>query len=83
MKKRQTRHVHLLPILSILPILVALLLVSQYNFYLDPLLIGLISIAYLAVNIIYRLLHGTLVVGYIVEYSLIALIAYFVLSQYA
>lgn len=83
MKRVQTRHLHLLPVLSILPMLIALLVISQYNFYLDPLLIGLVSIVYLAANIIYRLLHGTLVVGYIVEYSLVALIAYFVLSQYA
>lgn len=78
-----TKHLHLLPLLSVLPFLAALSVVTRLNLYLDPLVIATVSIAYLAVNIIYRMLHGTLKTGYVVEYSLLALIAYFVLSQYA
>ncbi|HEX9679796.1 MAG TPA: hypothetical protein VGA08_04235 [Candidatus Saccharimonadales bacterium] len=83
MKKKTTKRLHLLPLLSFLPLLMALFAASQLNLYLDPLLIGLVSIAYVAVNIIYRQLHGSLQIGYIVEYSLIGLIAYFVLTLYA
>lgn len=82
MNKPHAKHLHLLPILSVVPLLVALLVVSQLNLYLDPLVLAFVSVAYLAINIIYRSLHGHLSVGYVVEYSLLALIAYFVLNQY-
>lgn len=78
-----TRHLHLLPVLSFMPLLIALLSISYFNVYLDPLIIGVVSIAYVAINIIYRHLHGSLQIGYIVECSLVALIAYFVLTIYA
>ena len=78
-----TKHLHLLPILSFLPLIAALLAVTRYNVYLDSLVIGIVAIIYVAVNIIYRHMHGTLQIGYIVEYSLVALIAYFVLTIYA
>lgn len=78
-----TKHLHLLPLLSVIPLLAALLVATRLNLYLDPLIIAAVAIAYLAVNLIYRMLHGTLKIGYVVEYSLLALIAYFVLSQYA
>lgn len=81
--KRPAKHLYLLPVLSIVPLVAALLVISRLNIYLDPLLIAFVSIAYLAVNVIYRSLHGTLKIGYVVEYALIALFAFFVLSQYA
>lgn len=81
--RRQTKHLYLLPLLSIVPLVAALLVISRLNIYLDPLLIAFVSITYLAVNVIYRSLHGTLRVGYVVEYALIALFAFFVLNQYA
>ena len=82
-KSFSTKHLHLLPLLSVLPLLAVLLVVTQLNLYLDPLIIATVAITYIAVNIIYRMLHGTLKIGYVVEYSLLALIAYFVLSQYS
>ena len=83
MSKSHAKHLHLLPILSVVPLLAALLVISQLNVYLDPLILALVTITYVAVNIIYRSLHGHLSIGYVVEYSLLALIAYFVLNQYA
>lgn len=82
MNKPHPKHLHLLPLLSVVPLLAALLVVSQLNLYVDPLILAFVAIAYLAVNIIYRSLHGHLRVGYIIEYSLLALIAYFVMNQY-
>lgn len=79
----KTRHLHLLPIVSFLPILFLLLIISQFDWYIDPLALAAAAIGYLALNIIYRALHESLEVGYVVEYSLIALLAYFVLTQYA
>lgn len=77
------RHLHLLPVLSFVPLIAALAAITRFNIHLDPLLIGLVALMYVAVNVIYRLIHGSLQVGYIVEYSLIALVAYFVLTIYA
>jgi len=79
----KSKHLHLLPILSFVPLLIALLAISSFNVYLDPLLVGLAAISYIAINIIYRALHGSLQIGYVVEYSLVALIAYYVLTLYA
>jgi hypothetical protein len=76
------KHAHLLPILSFFPLLLALLAVTQLNLLLDPMVIALVAISYIAINIIYRGIYGTLQVGYIVEYSLVALISFFVLTQY-
>lgn len=83
MSKTHSKHLHLLPILSIVPLLSALLAVSKLNLYLDPLILGFIAISYLAINVIYCSLHGHLSIGYTVEYSLLALIAYFVLTLYS
>lgn len=79
----KTKHIHLLPVLSFLPLLAVLLAITQFNVYMDPLVIGLVSILYVTINVIYRHIHGTLKVGYIVEYSLVALIAYSVITLYA
>lgn len=81
--KRQTKHLYLLPLLSIVPLIVVLLLMSQSDIYVDPFVFALVAVSYVAINVIYRSLHGTLKIGYVVEYSLIALLAYFVLNQYA
>ncbi|HEX9595060.1 MAG TPA: hypothetical protein VF996_02950 [Candidatus Saccharimonadales bacterium] len=78
-----TKHLHLLPILSFLPLIAALLAITRYNVFIDSFLIGSVAIIYVALNIIYRHMHGSLQIGYIVEYSLVALIAYFVLTVYA
>jgi hypothetical protein len=80
---RRTKHLYLLPVISIVPFVAALLVISRYKLNPDPILFAAVAITYLAVNVIYRLLRGTLKIGYVVEYSLIALFAYFVLSQYA
>ena len=79
----KTKHLHLLPVLSFLPLLAALISVTRFEVYLEPFIRGLAAIAYVAINIIYRIIHGSLQIGYVVEYSLIALIAYFVLTVYA
>lgn len=76
------RRLHLLPIASFLILALAVILITQYNIYLDPLLIGAAVISYVCINVIWRLIRKTLVVGYIVEYSLIALIVYFILIRY-
>lgn len=81
--KKPPRHVHLLPIISLLPMLFILLAASQFDIYLDPLLIAMAAIGYIALNIIYRALHESLEVGYVVEYSLVALLAYFIMTSYA
>lgn len=78
----KTKRLHLLPILSLLPVLLVLLLVTQFNWRPDPLFIAAVAIIYLALNVIFRVKHETFEVGYVVEYSLIALIVYFVLTQY-
>jgi hypothetical protein len=78
-----TRHLHLLPIISFIPLILALVAITTAGWYLDPLFIGFATISYIAVNIIYRALHGSFQVSYVVEYSLLGLIAYFVLTQYA
>lgn len=78
----KTKHLHLLPIISFIPLFGALLAITQFNVNLDPLIIGIATISYIALNIIYRALHESLEVGYVVEYSLIALVTYFILTQY-
>jgi hypothetical protein len=81
---KTAKHLHLLPILSFAPLLIALLAVTQIeNVVLDSLTIAVVALTYLAVNVIYRLLHGSLEVYLIIEYSLIALLAFFVLNEYA
>lgn len=82
-KRKKTKKLYLLPILSIVPMVVVLLAMSRLNLYFDSIVYAAVAIAYVAINVIYRSLHGTLKPYYVVEYSLIALFAYFVLSQYA
>lgn len=81
--KRQTKHLYLLPVLSIVPMVAVLLAMSRLNLYFDSIVYAGVAVAYVAINVIYRNLHGTLKPYYVVEYSLVALLAYFVLSQYA
>lgn len=76
------RRLHLLPIASFLVLVLVMILITQYNVYLDPLVIGIAVISYVSINVIWRLIHKTLEVGYVVEYSLIALIVYFILVRY-
>jgi len=76
------RRLHLLPIASFLILVLVMILITQYNVYLDPLVIGIAVISYVAINVIWRLIHKTLEVGYVIEYSLIALIVYFILVRY-
>jgi hypothetical protein len=82
MSRPSTKHLHLLPILSFLPLIAALLAITVYSVRLDQFAVAMVAIGYVAINIIYRALHGTLQVGYIVEYSLSALLVYFVLTEY-
>ena len=76
------RRLHLLPIASFLVLVLVMILITQYNVYLDPLVIGIAVISYVSINVIWRLIHKTLEVGYVIEYSLIALIVYFILVRY-
>lgn len=80
---RPTKHLHLLPIVSFLPLIAVLLTAAHAHIYLDPFIVGLVSISYVAINVIYRHIHGTLNIGYVVEYSLVALLVYFVLTLYS
>lgn len=77
------KHLHLLPILSFVPLLMALLAVTQFGAYLEPIVVAIVATGYLTINIIYRLVRGTLQISYIVEYSLISLLTFLILSLYA
>ena len=71
---------YLVPVLTTIPFIVGLLLLSQENAVLDPLLVAGIAISYVVVNTGYALYKKTFQIHTLVEFSLVALIAYFALT---
>lgn len=82
-KKQAPKHYHLIPLLSFVPILMTLLLTTSYSIQFTSFWAAIVSLAYVATNIIYRHVRSTLQISSIIEYVLIALLVYVVLVEYA
>ena len=78
----KTRRVHLLPLISFLPLIAALILATYFELYLDNLFNFIIALSYVVINVIYRMIKKTLNVSYVIEYSLVSILAYFILTLY-
>ena len=74
------KHIHLVPILTLVPLIVGLLLFTQLDIALEPSLVAVMALSYIALNVIYAIYKKTFQVHTLVEFSLIALIAYFVMT---
>ncbi len=83
MKQTKMRRVHLMPLVSFLPLLIALILVTYLHLYLSHLLIFIVAVSYVVINVTYRMLRRTLNIAYIVEYALVSVLVYFILTLYA
>lgn len=75
------RRAYLLPILAFIPLILVIYTFMELDYKLSPTTIVLLIAAYLAVNIIYGLVKKIFHISILVELALVALIAYFVLSN--
>ena len=75
------RGTHLLPLLTLLPFVLGVIIVTQLNVSLDPITVAIIAIGYILINALYAAYRHTFQIHTLVEFSLVALIAYFALTQ--
>lgn len=74
------KHLHLVPILTLVPLIIGLLLFTQLDITLDPIMVAIMAVSYIALNVIYAVYKKTFQIHTLVEFSLVAVIAYFVLT---
>lgn len=72
---------YLLPILAFIPLAIIIITLVELEYDFTPLTIGLIIALYFAANVIYSVMKKTFHVSMLVELSLVALIAFFVLTS--
>ena len=73
------RRTYLLPVLIVVPLLIAIYLLAELDFQMTPVNIALLIGAYFFINILYSLVRKTFHVSVLVELTLVSLIAYLVL----
>jgi hypothetical protein len=81
MAKTSFKNQHLISIATLLPLLAGGILVTQYDVALSPTAVALICSFYLLSNVIYGVIRKTFELHMIVEFSLIAMIAFFALTS--
>ncbi len=70
---------YLVPILAIVPVMIVIYMLSALEYDMTPGVVGLLIIAYVAINVIYSVVKKTFHISMFVELALVSLIAYLVL----
>jgi len=74
------KHLHLVPILTLFPLIIGLLLFTQLDITLDPVMVAIMALSYIVLNVVYAIYKKTFQVHTLVEFTLVATIAYFVMT---
>jgi hypothetical protein len=70
---------YLVPILAIVPLIIIIYMLAELEYDMTPGLVGLLIVAYVAINVGYSVVKKTFHISMFVELALVSMIAYLVL----
>lgn len=73
------KRTYLVPILAVIPVIIAIVVLSELEYDMTPGVVGLLIVAYVGINVIYAVVKKTFHISMFVELALVSMIAYLVL----